>query len=399
MLPEPHEPPTHLTLLLGFIIAIGPVSVDMYLPAFPLIASEFSPTTPQWTLAAYFFGFAAGQMAQGLLSDRFGRRTPLAGGLLLYTVASLCCALASSGAALCVFRALAAFGAAASIVVPRAMVRDFADGDKASAMMSEIYQVMSIAPVLAPVLGSLVLLATPSWRVIFILAALYGVAGLYLLYRYLPESLPKERRLSASVKATLRLYGEILLEPGFLSNTLAGTFGMCALFAYLAGAPTVFMVQHQLPQWQFGTILAILGLTSIGFYRLNKFLITVLGTPRVLTLGIAIWFAAAMCLTLLAWAPDSSAMAIFLGLLLFGLGYSFIPGNAQVGALSKHRPHAGTATALMSTLQYCAGGVAGALVGKLANGTAMPMASIMLVCALGAATAAWLRPRAAVAIP
>ncbi|MDE8349466.1 MAG: MFS transporter [Acidocella sp.] len=192
-----------------------------------------------------FFGFAAGQLAQGLLSDRFGRRAPLAGGLLLYTVASLCCEIAINAGNLCVFRALAAFGAAASIVVPRAMVRDFADGDKASALMSEIYQVMSIAPVLAPVLGSLVLLMTLSWRIIFILAALYGVAGLLLLYRYLPESLPPERRLSASVPATLRLYGEILQEPGFLSHMLIGTYGMCALFAYLSGAPTVFMGWRQ----------------------------------------------------------------------------------------------------------------------------------------------------------
>ncbi|HQT38390.1 MAG TPA: multidrug effflux MFS transporter [Acidocella sp.] len=393
MQPETSDPPHHLTLLLGFIIAIGPVSVDMYLPAFPLISNEFSMATPQLTLASYFFGFAAGQMAQGLLSDRFGRRLPLAAGLLLYTLASLGCALAHSGLSLCWFRALAAFGAAASIVVPRAMVRDFADGDRASALMSEIYQVMSVAPVIAPVLGSLVLLTAPSWRVIFVVAALYGVAGLFLLYRYLPESLPPERRLSASIPATWRLYADIIQEPGFVSNTLVGTYGMCALFAYLAGAPTVFMVQHQMPQWQFGVILAVLGAATIGFYRLNKYLVTKLGTPRVITLGVAIWLSAAICLMLLAWTPDSGVVPVFLGLLLFGFGYSFIPGNAQVGALSHHRSHAGTATALMSTMQYCAGGVAGALVGKLANGTAMPMASIMLVCALGAATAAWLRPR------
>ncbi|OYV42449.1 MAG: hypothetical protein B7Z75_12835 [Acidocella sp. 20-57-95] len=370
----------------------------MYLPAFSLIGQQFGPSLPQLTLAAYFFGFAAGQMAQGLLSDRMGRKLPLAGGLLLYTAASLGCAIAPNGATLCLFRALAAFGAAASIVVPRAMVRDCADGTKAATLMSGVMQVMSIAPVIAPVLGSLVLLVA-GWRMIFVVAALYGLAGLVLLYRYLPETLPPERRLTTSIRATLRLYGEIIVEPGFLSNALIGAFGMCALFAYLAGAPTVFMGEYHNPPWAFGLMLAVLGTASIGFFRINTFLVQKFGAPRVIDYGIAVWGAAATALLLQSWVPALGAVSVFAALLLFGLGYSFIPSNAQVGALSRHRGHAGTATALMSTLQYCASGVAGALVGQFANGTARPMASIMVICALAAAAAAaYLRPRATAAI-
>jgi MFS transporter, DHA1 family, multidrug resistance protein len=389
--PDAVTPPRHSTFVLGFIIAIGPVSVDMYLPAFSLIAKEFGAAAPQLTLAAYFFGFAAGQMAQGLLADRFGRRLPLTAGLALYTVSSLLCAGATSVPAFCLFRFFAAFGAAAAIVVPRAMVRDIADGSQAAVLMSGVMQVMSVAPVIAPAAGSLVLLSA-GWRGIFIVAAAYGIAGLVLLRLYLPETLPPERRLAIGVLPTLRLFRSTLRERGFLGNALIGTFGMGALFAYLAGAPTAFMALYGLAQWQFGLVLALLGVATIGFFRLNRFLVVRHGTHQVITLGIIIWLAASLCLVLLALRPSSGAVLFFLALLIFGLGYSFIPSNAQIGALSHHMGHAATATALMSTLQYCAGGLAGALVGRLADGTARPMACIMLVCALGAAAAAWMRP-------
>jgi DHA1 family bicyclomycin/chloramphenicol resistance-like MFS transporter len=382
---------THLPLLLGFIIAVGPVSVDMYLPAFGDIARQFGTAVPQLTLAAYFAGFAVGQMAQGILADRFGRRLPLAAGLVLYTIASVGCAAAQSAGMLCLFRALAAFGAAASIVVPRAMVRDLADGAQAAELMSGVMQVMSAAPVIAPLAGSLVLLAA-SWRWIFVLAALYGVAGILLLFRYLPETLPPSRRTAARPLALLRLYGTILREGGFLSNALVGTYGMAALFAYLAGAPAVFTGAYSWRQWQFGFLLALLGAATILFFRLNGWLVRRLGASRVISVGIMVWFAAALILVGLASAPPATAIPFALALLVFGLGYSFMPSNAQVGALSRHQDHAATATALMSTLQYVAGAIAGWLAGLLADGTARPMAFIMLICALGAATAACLRP-------
>ncbi|HZZ11742.1 MAG TPA: MFS transporter, partial [Paraburkholderia sp.] len=187
---DPRADPTRdLKYLLGFIIAIGPVSVDMYLPAASQIAQEFGRSTPQLTLAAYFAGFAVGQLTQGLLSDSFGRRAPLAAGLVIYTLASVCCALAQGTTSFCAFRALAAFGAAASIVVPRAMVRDIADGTRAAALMSGVMLVMSIAPVVAPLLGSFVL-DVSNWRMIFVVAALYGVVSLALLVYFLPETLP-----------------------------------------------------------------------------------------------------------------------------------------------------------------------------------------------------------------
>ncbi len=384
-----------LAHLLGFIIAVGPVSVDMYLPAFSQIALFFGPAVPQLTLASYFVGFATGQMAQGLLSDRFGRRASLSAGLLMYSLASLGCAAAQGAAAFCLFRAIAGFGAAASIVVPRAMVRDIGDGTQAASLMSDVLQVMSVAPVIAPVLGSLVLLFT-SWRMIFVLAALYGAAALYLLIRHLPETLELQYRKSLGLLPVTRLYRQILRDPGFLAHACIGAFGMAALFAYLAGAPSVIMGQDGVNSSTFGLLLAALGAAMIGFFRINGWLVRRRGAPFALCFGIVVWLLAGSALCLLAWTRLTGVPAVFLALLVFSLGYSFIPSNAQVAALSRHAAHAATATSLMSTLQYCAGALAGGLTGLLADGTARPMAGIILVCALGAASVARWRARVAV---
>jgi DHA1 family bicyclomycin/chloramphenicol resistance-like MFS transporter len=376
--------PRHFAYLLGFIIAVGPVSVDMYLPAFAQIAQRFGAAVPQLTLASYFAGFAVGQMTQGLLSDRFGRRGPLGAGLLLYCLASLGCAFAPSAGSFCVFRALAAFGAAASIVVPRAMVRDLADGTQAAGLMSDVMVVMSAAPVIAPVLGSLVLVFT-SWRVIFVLAALYGVAGLYLVVCHLPETLEPARRTRLRFLPALQLFRQVLSEPGFLVHACIGGLGMAALFAYLAGAPLVFMGQGGVTPSTFGLLLAALGAAMVGFFRINGWLVRRRGAPFALNVGIAIWLLAGATLCALAWTRQTAPPAVFAALLVFSLGYSFIPSNSQVGALTHHAAHAATATSLMSTLQYCAGALAGALIGVLADGSARPMAGIIFVCALGAA--------------
>jgi len=376
--------------LLGTIIAVGPVSVDMYLPAFGQIGARFGSGVPQLTLASYFAGFAVGQLIQGLLADRFGRRASLAAGLSLYTLTSLACAGAQTGIEFCAFRALAAFGAAASVVVPRAMVRDIADGPEAGSLMSDVLLVMSVAPVVAPVLGSL-LLRIADWRAIFIVAALYGVACLGLLWRYLPETLAPDGRSRLGFLEAAQSYGMALREPRFLVHAAIGSLGMAALFAYLAGAPTVFMTQYGVSPSGFATLLALLGLLMIGFFRINGWLVRRRGVSFALSIGIAGWLSSGLALCVLARMRATSAAAIFAVLVVFIFGYSFIPSNAQVGALSRHAAHAATVTSLMSTLQYGAGALAGALIGALADGTARPMAAIILGCAVGALLAVCVR--------
>jgi MFS transporter, DHA1 family, multidrug resistance protein len=272
------------------------------------------------------------------------------------------------------------------------MIRDVADGTRAASLMSDVLLVMSVAPVLAPVLGSLILMFT-SWRMIFVVAALYGVAGLILLVRYLPETLEIARRKSLGLGSATRLYVEVLREPSFLVHACIGAFGMAALFAYLAGAPGAFMGLGGLNATEFGLLLAALGVAMIGFFRINGWLVRRAGAPFALNVGIGIWLLAGTALCGLAWTGQAGPVELFIVLLVFSLGYSFIPSNSQVGALSHHAAHAATATSLMSTLQYCAGALAGALIGVYSDGTVRPMATIILVCALGAAAAATLRRR------
>ncbi|HZZ13187.1 MAG TPA: MFS transporter, partial [Paraburkholderia sp.] len=179
----------------------------------------------------------------------------------------------------------------------------------------------------------------------------------------------------------------------FLTNALVGTCGMGALFAFLAGSPTVFMTQYDFSANAYGLTLALIGVATIGFFRLNTWLIHRRGAPRAISLGVGVWLVASGYLVTCGFGPPPQVWAVFVALLVFTLGYCFIPSNTQVGALSGHAAHAASATALMSTMQYSGGAVTGALVGKFADGTARPMAVVMFCCALAAAVAATCRPR------
>lgn len=386
----------NMALVLGFLIAVGPVSVDMYLPAFDAIGKQFGPSTPGLTLAAYFAGFAVGQLAFGFASDRYGRRAPFAAGLIIYTAGSIGCALAFSSESFCFWRALAAFGAAASIVIPRAYVRDLADGPQAAALMSQILAIMSVAPILAPLIGSAVLSVT-SWRGIFFVASAYGIVSLLFLLRYIPETLAQEKRSILGVLPTIRLYSSILIERQFITYAVIGSFAMGALFAYLTGSPTVFEGQYQYSAWGYGVVISSIGAATIAFFRLNTSLVRSAGPRRMIVAGISIWLTAGCVLVFFEWYRVTSATAIFVGLVVFALGYSFMPSNCQVMALSRHHDHAATATSLMSALQYFSGALTGAVVGRLADGTAKPMAEVIAICALGATAIAWRYARNAAA--
>lgn len=402
----------NLILVLGIIIAVGPMSVDMYLPAFSAITREFGHSAAPFSLASYFVGFAIGQIFQGPFSDRVGRRWVLLMGLTIYILASIGCACAQGTASLCVFRALTAFGGAASIVVPRTMALDMYDGKTAAKFLSQVYMVLGVALVIAPALGGSVLkiasalggpgLEFEPWRWIFVVMALYGIVCLVLLLRFLPETLPPARRLSIGIRPIILNYSAILRERAFLSHALIGVFAMCALFAYLTGSPGLFMSQYHYSSSVYAGILVVLGIAGIGFYRLNAYLVTSESLSRrfhrqgvhwVISFAISVLLAATACLVLLAWFPRSHALFVFLALLACGVGFSCLPPNANAGAISRHRAHAGSATALMSTMQYCGGAVAAWLVGLWAGATFMPMALVMFVSVLGALIAARFRPR------
>lgn len=381
-----------LPLLLGFLIAIGPVSTDMYLPAFPAIAEDFhNPAAPEYTLATYFIGLALGQMSQGPFSDRVGRRIPVMAGLALYTLASIGCALAWSTASLSAFRLVAAFGGSASVAVPRAMVRDVADGPAAAVLYSKLMLVMGVAPIVAPILGSAIV-SVASWRWIFAIAAIYGVVGMALSLHALPDTLPRARRSVIGIRSIGIRYGQIATERSFITSALAGTFAIGALFAYLAGTPDVFIGRFHWSPGAYAALFAANAAIYIGFNQINPRMVARFGLTRVIGVASVTLIVGAGALLLVSLAGAGPA-PIIASLLICQASYGFLLPSTLIASLSRHQAHAGSASALMGTMQYVGGAFTGAAVGAIAAPAPVAMAIPIFFCAVLAGLATLARPR------
>jgi DHA1 family bicyclomycin/chloramphenicol resistance-like MFS transporter len=386
--------PSWLPLLLGFLTAVGPATTDMYLPAFPAIEASFGsrPGSAQLTLAAWFAGLAIGQLSQGTLSDRFGRKRPLMVATAVYTLSCLGCALAPSIEWLAAFRALSAIGASAGMVIPRAVVRDLAEGHAAAVLMSRLSLVMGVAPILAPTVGGAVLMFG-DWRGIFWILTAYGVICWLLVMFLLPDTLPPDRRIRLSPADQLRRYGSILAERGFLSHATMGGFATFAFFAYLGGSSPVFIQGFGLSPSQFALIF---GLNSVGLItcaQINPRLLSRLGHFRVLRLVSRVHLCATATLTAIAFAGLHVLPLVIAPIFVAVSCMGMLNPNTIVGALGRHQHHAGSASSVMGTGQYLLGAVSGLLVGFATDGTPRGMAALMLLGSIGMVIADRWRPR------
>jgi DHA1 family bicyclomycin/chloramphenicol resistance-like MFS transporter len=386
--------PAWLPLLLGFLTAVGPATTDMYLPAFPAIEASFSAHagSAQLTLAAWFAGLAVGQLSQGTLSDRFGRKRPLIVATAIYTLACLGCALAPSIQWLAAFRALAAIGASAGMVIPRAMVRDLAEGHAAAVLLSRLSLVMGAAPILAPTIGSAVL-AFADWRGIFWILTAYGVACWILVVLLLPDTLPEERRIRLRPGEQLARYRGILAERGFLTHASMGGFATFAFFAYLGGSSTVFIQGFGLTPAHYAMIFGANSFGLIYCAQLNPHLLRRFGHSRVLRWVSRVHLAATATLTVIAFAQWHTlplvVAPVFVAISCMGM----LNPNTIVGALARHQHHAGSASSVMGTGQYLLGAISGLMVGLVTDGTPRGMAALMLLGSIGMTMADARRPR------
>ncbi len=385
--------PAWLPLLLGFLTAVGPISTDMYLPAFPAIEAELGTArgSVEITLAAWFVGLATGQLVQGTLADRLGRRAPLLVGTAVYTVASIGCALATDMVALAAWRCVAAFGGAASAVIPRAIVRDLAEGLAAARLMSKLMLVMGAAPILAPSLGGL-LLGVGGWRSIFWFSAAYGGLSCLLAWRLLPETLPPDRRARRSFVALLADFVQIARERSFLTNALMGAATMFSVFVFISGAPGIYIEYFGLSPTAFGLLFAISATGFIGASQFNPWLLQRLG-GRVPMFAVRLAGGAVILLSAAALSGFGGLMGIFIPAAIALACTGLVFPNAAVGALARHPARAGSASALLGTLQFSCAALGSALVGALADGTPRPMALLMVLGAAAAITAEAARPR------
>jgi DHA1 family bicyclomycin/chloramphenicol resistance-like MFS transporter len=376
--------PTWLPWLLGFLTAIGPASIDMYLPAFPAIESSLGapPGAAQLTLASYFAGLAVGQITQGTLSDRFGRRTPIMVGIALYALASIGSALSPSIFWLSVFRAISAFGAAAGTVIPRAMVRDLATGHEAAVMMSQLTLVLGVAPILAPSLGGAVLIFA-NWRWIFWILAGYAVLCCVLVWCLLPDTLPLERRTRLKPAEQFGRYRSILRERVFLSHAAMGCGASFAFYAYLGGSSPVFIRGFHLSPSQYALIFGLCSIGLVANAQINARILPRFGPSRVLRTVARTHLCATIALAVVAFSGMHMFLPVFLPLFVAVSCMGFLNPNTIVGALTHHAHHAGSASALMGTGQFLLGAFGGLLVGVFTDGTPRGMAALMLTGSVG----------------
>lgn len=389
--------PVWLPILLGVLTAVGPLSTDMYLPAFPAIEASLGgrPGTAQVTLAAWFAGLAVGQITQGSLSDRFGRRGPLIVGTLVYALANAGCALAPDLLTLSMLRFVAAFGGSASMVIPRAVVRDLADGHAAARLMSRLMLVMGAAPILAPTLGGLVL-GVAAWHAIFWLMAAYGLVCSVLVWRLLPDTLAAERRISLGAASLLSRYAGVLGDRVFLSYALMGGFGMFGMFAYIGGSSPVFIQHFAFSPAAYGMLFGCSAAAFILASQVNPWLLLRFGPARVIRAGVSAYLAAALAMLACAvlQVGGVAGVAGVVAPAVFAMGsMGLVMPNAAVGALSRHAGQAGSASAMMGTLQFCLAAASGLLVGLLTDGTPRPMAAMLVLGAIGTVAADRLRPK------
>ncbi|BBK40824.1 Bcr/CflA family drug resistance efflux transporter [Allostella vacuolata] len=376
-------PKTELLIILGALTAFAPLSIDMYLPAFPQMEVALGTSTDavQRTLAAFFLGFALGQSSYGPVTDRFGRKPPLYFGLGLYILASIGCALATSAEALTVLRFIQAVGACSGMVIARAMVRDLFDPKDAARAYSSLMLVTGLAPILAPVIGGLVLLWA-GWSMIFWLLAAYAVLALAAVHFRLPETHPADPSRPLAFGRALADYARIIVDRRYLGYAAGGGLGMAGMFAYIAGSPFVFIDLHGIRSQDYGWLF---GLNALGFVlaaQVNGRLLPAGSHERALRLAMLVQGAAAIVLVLSVATGWGGFLGIFLPIFVYVATLGFIMPNAAALAMAPHGRNAGVASALLGTLQFGLAAIASAMIGLLHDGTALPMAGTVAACGL-----------------
>ncbi|MEU4624745.1 multidrug effflux MFS transporter [Actinoplanes sp. NPDC023801] len=366
-----------IVLVLGLLTALGPLTIDMYLPSLPTITTDLatSAAAVQLTLTGTLVGLAFGQLLVGPLSDAFGRRWPLLAGISVHVLASVFCVVATDVVMLGVLRVLQGLGAAAAAVVAMAMVRDLFTDLAAARLFSRLMLVVGVAPILAPTVGGLVLNWT-SWRGVFVVLTVIGVTIASVSALVLPETLPAGRRRSGGVLGTVRDYGRLLTDRVYVGLTLVAGLSMAALFAYVSGSSYVFQDDYGMSEQQFALIFAggavgLIGATQFNVRLLRRW------TPQQIMSGALLAGVGFGLVFLVLAATETGGLAgllipLWLVLAMVGLAMP----NAPALALSRHGEAAGTAAALLGAVQFGVGALAAPLVGVLGVG-AIAMAVVV----------------------
>jgi len=384
--PQPVRTPWGLVVLLGSLTAMGPLAIDMYLPSLPSIGADLhaSASQTQATVATFLAGMAIGQVFYGPASDRLGRRAPILLGVAIFTVASVVCALAASPQILLAGRFVQALGACAGGVVSRAIVRDRFNHTETARMLSLMMLIMGMAPILAPFLGSL-LLPLGGWRSNFWFMTAFGVLiGAFAFFR-LKESRSEETSAHARTESPFQAYVALLRQPRLVGYALAGALNGAALFTWISSSSALLMGTYGLAPSLYAIVFSSGAVGVIGGNQVNRFLLRRRTPDQVLARACLVALALAALLMAAAVTGIGGAWSVMPALFLLLGSYGFMQGNTMAGALSVDPRRAGAISALLGTVSFGTGAIASNLAGVLHDGTARPMAAVMLVALAGSA--------------
>ncbi|GAA3750367.1 multidrug effflux MFS transporter [Streptomyces tremellae] len=378
-----------LTLVLGGLTALPPLSTDMYLPALPAVTNSLHApaATVQITLTACLIGMALGQIVIGPMSDKWGRRRPLLVGMGVYVAASVVCALAPNAEVLITVRLIQGLAGAAGVVISRAVARDLFDGVAMARFFSSLMLVSGVAPIVAPVFGGQMLRFT-DWRGIFVVITVVGALLTLVAWKWLHETLPPERRHGGGVGAALRTMRGLLGDRAFSGYLLTGTLAFTALFAYVSASPFVMQVIYGASPQTYSLLFGINAVGSVGIGQLNgRVLVDRFSMHRILGCGLVLITSAATALLLMTTGAFGRVplCAVAAGLFCLMMGMGLVNTNANTLGLTRAGHAAGSASALLGTSSFLVGSLASPLVGIAGEHTAIPMALVQLVCSVGAA--------------
>lgn len=374
-----------LILILGSLSTIGPLSIDMYLPAFEEISIGLNTDINHisLSLSSFFIGLAVGQLFYGPMLERFGRKKPVYFGLGLYVLSSIGCAFSTSVEGLIVFRFFQALGSCAGMVSSRAIVRDLFDTKEMAKVFSMLMMVIAVSPIIAPTAGGFVT-ASLGWRAVFgvlvILSVLILISCIYLL----PESKEADAGYSLRPKKILRNYIDIFKDRQFLVFAFTGAIANAGLYAYLSGSPYLFMQLFNVSEKEYGLIFAMIAAGLISASQINRLLLKKIVSERIILYSLMAQSVIGISLLIVTYF-NLSDLYLTTGLIfiyLFFLGFIFPNSSALSLATLGHT--AGSASALMGSLQMAVGALASALVSVLQSDSALPMAVVMALCSSAA---------------
>jgi DHA1 family bicyclomycin/chloramphenicol resistance-like MFS transporter len=363
--------------------AIGPFSIDMYLPGFPAIAADLHTTVAHvaLSLSSFFIGISAGQLLYGPLLDRYGRKRPLYIGLSVYLLASIGCALCTSVDALIALRLVQAIGGCAGMVASRAMVRDLFPVKENAKIFSLLMLVIGVSPIIAPTLGGYVTAAF-GWHYIFIILTIMSALILAAVHFALPESRKPDLTVSLLPAPIIKGFLSVFKEPQFYTYAFTGAIAAAGLYAYISGSPHVFMELYKVTERQYGWIFAGIALGLITCSQLNIFLLRRFKSEQIIRVALFCQTLAGITLVLGTAFHLLGLFSTIFFILIFLSCQGFVFPNSAALSMAPFSRNAGTASALMGGIQLAVGALTSGIVSVLTNSTALPMAGVMASCAL-----------------